>query len=369
MGRPLPVDLVRAGDTAWDAWLSDVPRDIYHTAGYHAYAEASGDGDSYLVVVGDRRRGLAWPYLLRRVDDVAGPPAADAVDVNSVYGYPGPLAWGCLPGDPFVARAWSEVVRIWREQGAVSAFTRFHPLLDNASLVSGLPWPPERTAGSGPVTAIGPTVSIDCTMEDDVARANYARALRQHVAAGRRAGLETFHDEGWVHLPIFTRLYGETMARSGADDYYFFDQADFERLRIALSGHVHLLVTRLGDQVGAAGLFTEFDGIVEAHLVGTDYALRALSPFKVLLDDARTWARVRGDSVLHIGGGRRGREDSLFRFKSEFSQRRHVFHVGRWILHPEAYRDLLHARAARVVDDDPLDEAYFPAYRAPTISR
>jgi len=363
----IEVQVLLADDPAWEDWLADVPRDVHHTAAYHAFARASGEGDPFLIVVGDRERGLAWPYLLRRVDDVAELAGADATDVNSVYGYPGPLAWGCLPGDPFVARAWSEVVQVWRDQRAVAAFTRFHPVLQNASLLSGLGWPADDALGLSPVTAVGPTVSIDCAIDDDAARAAYARALRQHIAAGRRAGLTTLHDEEWDALPTFTRFYQETMARNGASDYYFFDLGYFERLRDALPAHLHLLVTSLGGTVGAAGLFTEFDGIVQAHLVGTNADLRALSPFKVLLDDARMWARDRGDRVLHLGGGRGGREDTLMRFKGEFSPRRHVFHIGRWILDEGLYRAFRDARLSGRGDGRQLDPTFFPAYRAPLV--
>ncbi|MGD0862574.1 MAG: GNAT family N-acetyltransferase [Candidatus Limnocylindrales bacterium] len=364
----MPVNLYRADDPAWEESLGDIRRDVFHTASYHAYEQGSGQGEPYLVVVGDGRRGMAWPYLLRRVADLPGLADSDATDVNSVYGYPGPLAWGTLPGDRFIARAWPAVVDVWRAQGAIAAFSRFHPLLDNASLLSGLSWPQDGTEGDGSVVAIGPTVSVDCTLGDDEARAQYDRALRQHIAAGRRAGLVTIHDEDWSDLSAFADLYRETMARNGAAEYYFFDRLDFERLRAALSDHVHLLVTKLGDEVGAAGLFTEFGGIVQAHLVGTNSALRSLSPFKILLDDARSWARERGNTVIHLGGGRGGREDTLLSFKGEFSPRRHLFHVGRWVLDRDAYQGLLEARLTEVPSGRTLDPGFFPAYRAPLLA-
>ena len=363
-----PVTLIQGGDPAWDEWLGRADRDVYHGAAYHGFSQACAEGDPYLIVAGTRDRGLAWPYLLRRVDAIAALQGSPATDVGSVYGYPGPLAWGCRPGDEFLAQAWFAVAGVWRDQGAVTAFTRFHPLLDNASLLSGLEWSSERPDGDrDPVIAVGPTVSVDCTLDDDTARGLYARALRQHIAAGRRAGLVTVVDENWNALEAFGALYRETMARNGAAAYYFFDASYFHRLVVALSGHIHLLVTKLGDVVAAAGLFTEFNGIVQAHLVGTNGDLRALSPFKVLLDDARAWARARGNVVLHLGGGRGGREDSLLRFKAEFSPRRHLFQVGRWMLDPTSCRDLLSARLAALPPGRTLDATFFPAYRAPEI--
>ncbi len=359
------VRVLEADDPAWEDWLGMATRDIYHTAGYHDLARSSGEGTPKLVVVGNRRRGLAWPYLLRPVSDLEELADCDATDVTSVYGYPGPLAWGCRPGDMFVTQAWREIVNVWCEQGAVAAFTRFHPLLGNASLFSG---PLRATdgplAGEG-LIAIGPTVSIDCTLSDDVAMAHYARALRQHIAAGRRAGLVTVEDEDWVHLDAFVALYGETMARNRAAAGYLFDRAYFDRLVAALAGHVHLLTTMLESLPVAAGLFTEFDGIVQAHLVGTSTEHRHLSPFKLLLDDTRRWARERGDRVLHIGGGRGGREDTLLSFKEEFSPRRHVFHIGRWVLDAGSYAELVRARLRVVPQPTSLDAGFFPAYRTP----
>src|SRR5215467_6392874 len=185
------VELLTAGEPAWDDHLDIAERDIYHLAGYHSYAEGSGEGEAMLIVVGDRERGLAWPYLRRRIDTVDGLAGTDATDVTSVYGYPGPIVWGCRPGDAFLAAAWQEILEVWRQQRVVSVFTRFHPLLGNAAIV-----------------------------------------------AARRAGLVTEVDEDWSEIETFTRLYGETMERSGAGAEYMMGLADVHRLRAALGGRL-----------------------------------------------------------------------------------------------------------------------------------
>jgi hypothetical protein len=362
------VELLIPSNPAWDDHLAVAKRDIYHLAGYHAYAEGSGEGEPMLIIVGDRRQGLAWPYLLRRVDAIEGLAGADATDVTSVYGYPGPVAWGCQPGDSFLAEAWQEILEVWRQQHVVSAFTRFHPLLGNAAIVvdlappvdcAGMPLPPPLVPG-------GHTVSIDCRLDDVAARRGYAKVLRQEIDAARRAGLVTEVDEDWLEIETFTRLYGETMERNGAGAEYKLRLSDVRRLREALGGRLHLLVTRWHDAAGAACLFTELDGIVQAHLAGTNEDLRHLSPLKVLLDDARSWARSRGNHVLHLGGGRAGKEDSLFAFKARFSPTRslHAFHTGRWILEPRLYQKLVATRWRSVGACESTGDGYFPAYRA-----
>jgi len=364
------VVLVGADDAAWEEWLSPVRRDIYHTAGYHLFARESGEGEPCLAVVGDGRRGFAWPYLLRRIEGIDGVPDSEASDVTSVYGYPGPLAWGCEPGDSFIANAWDSIVDLWREQGVVSAFTRFNPLLDNAALLRG-----ERFGSDGParhddgVTVAGSTVSVDLTVGEEVTRSRYGHDLRRRIDATRRTGLATIHDEGWIHLSAFASMYRETMDRNVASDYYYFDEDDFRRLRAALVGQLHLLVTLVDDSVAAAGLFTEFGGIAQMHLAASSEAWLHRSPIKVLVDDAIRWARSRGNLVLHLGGGRGGQEDSLYWFKSRFSPRRHDFQIGRWIIDRRRYDAFTDARLATGGPRELQDAEYFPLYRAQTPSR
>jgi len=369
--RPLPVErdvlteLIAASDAAWDERLTDVPRDVYHTAGYHRYAAASGGGRPYLIVVGDEARGVAWPYLLRPVAAVDGLEDADAFDVDSVYGYPGPIAWGVEPGDPFLADAWRQIEAVWRQQGAVAAFTRFHPLLANVEIARSLRG--EGDPNTDPIVPGGRTVSIDCRLSDEEALAGYGRVLRQEIRGGRRAGLVTAPDERWEGIDAFVRLYEATMARNRAASTYDVARDDVLRLRDELDGHLHLLVTRLDGAVVGAQLFFEFEGIVHAHLVGTDESHHRLSPLKVMLDDARIWARDRGNRVLHLGGGRGGRDDSLLAFKGRFSARRHDFYTGRWILDPARYAALVERRSAdaRQRGLAIADPSWFPAYRAP----
>ena len=358
------IEFLTSDDPSWDDRLAEAPVDVYHRAGYHRFSAGAEEGEAVLAIAGTGGQGFAWPYLRRRIQNVPGFEDTGWADVHSVYGYPGPVAWGCEPGDEFVRGSWDALQAEWRRQGVIAAFTRFHPLLDNAAL--GRVLVPEGN-GDPPIVPNGATVSIDCTLTDEQAVGSYARVLRQEVARSRREGLRTEHDEEWTEGGTFVRLYDQTMDRNRAAESYRLSVDDVRRLKGHLEPHVHLLITHLAGAVVAAGIFTEYHGIVQAHLVGTDDAYRRLSPLKVLLDDARRWARRRGNRVLHLGGGRGGREDSLFAFKARFSDRRHDFHTGRWILDRAAYDELVVNRTRdnggrHGVAPDP---SWFPAYRAP----
>src|SRR5438552_3169672 len=71
----------------------------------------------------------------------------------------------------------------------------------------------------------------------------------------------------------------------------------------------------------------------------------------------------------HLGGGVGAQEDSVFRYKAGFSDRRHTFYTWRWVLRPEVYSDLCRTRAQWNAMNGfaPASVEYFPAYRCPTI--
>ena len=362
----LEVELIESGDPAWGDSLEAVPHDVYHGAGYHRFVEGSGEGKAYLAVFREPRvgRGILWPFLHRPIADVPHLSGAPGFDIDSVYGYPGPLAWGCEPGDAFLREAMDALLAIWRGQGAVSVFTRFHPILDNVV------WATEFSApgpdGNEPILPLGETVAIDLRPEEVQQVGSYRKTLRQEIARARRAGMTTRLDEDWSGLEVFANLYRATMVRNRAQEPYFFTVNDFRRLKAELGSELHLLVTEMEGRTVAAGLFMEHRGIVQAHLVGTDDEFREWSPLKLLLDDVRRWASERGNHVLHLGGGRSGRDDSLLSFKRRFSPLRFGFAVGRWVLDPDAYATLVSTWEARTrgTGHAVADHTYFPAYRS-----
>ena len=85
-----------------------------------------------------------------------------------------------------------------------------------------------------------------------------------------------------------------------------------------------------------------------------------IAPIKLVLDEARIRGRDRGMSVFHLGGGRGGDEDGLFRFKSGFADKFQTFRTWRFVADPGAYTELTMARGLQ--NDEHAE--FFPRYRA-----
>lgn len=353
------LELVEADDPAWDRWIDLAAHDVYHTAGYHRVAGHSGEGTPLLLVFRSGDRLVAWPYLLQGIPESGPRVGSPAHDVTSTYGYSGPLAVGCEPGDPFVDDAWRAFAEVWAEQHVVSVFTRFHPILRNHRWF-------ERQVTIDPglgVQRTGETVSIDPRRPDSEVVAAYPRSFRQEIAQSRRRGLRTEVDEEWQNLDRFVELYTETMRRNHAHSAYFLGREYFLDLKRELGDDLTLFVGIVNGEIAAACLFMSHHGIVHPHLAGTSTAFLPLSPLKVMWDDVRRWAAERGDRIIHLGGGRGGQADSLYAFKARFSPDRHAFYTGRWVLDQPRF-EALSAATVGGPDDQP---GYFPPYRAPRL--
>jgi hypothetical protein len=364
--------LVDAYDHQWNSYIDLVPHCLFHRAEYHRVQEEFGHGRACLAVYRGAGKFVAWPYLQHDIVNSAEITGMQYRDVSSVYGYSGPLAFNCA-GDPeFLERAWAAIVDNWRRHDVVTVFTRFHPLLGNHDWLRYCTSGAEGAEGRVRVWQAGQTVAIDLSRSPDETLAGYSRAVRQYLRRCQAHGYSTRVDTDCSHLEAFLKIYHETMSRNHAAAFYSFPIEYLEALRREAGQHASLMLTMQGDEIAAAGIVLEYGGIADLHLMGTDSRFLHLSPSKLLVHDIQIWARERGNRYLHLGGGRGSRtDDTLFRFKKEFSRDIHPFYVGRWVLNRQAY-DAMNSERRRQcagLQDRELDPSYFPAYRASVLKQ
>jgi hypothetical protein len=336
-------------EAAWTERLQAAPHDVYHTSAYHSIPGFGRRGDAFLFTYREQDHSFLWPYLLSPIRDGLN-------DVGSVYGYSGPAATG---GADFLARAWESLVDHWKQQNVVSAFTRFHPVLQNQDLLVEIP-----DAARG-IRSSGTTVLIDTSLPEEEQVRGYQKVLRQQIRKGKEQGLVTEEDTEWRHIDDFVEFYTETMARRNSRAEYLIDAEWVHNFRRTLGSHARLFVTKKDGQPAAALLAMVYKPYVHAHLTGISAAMAAHSPLKNLLDGIREWAGKEGYGSFHLGGGLGGKEDSLFDFKRKFSPLTHAFQTGAWVIQPEAYADLesQHRQQLAAQGQEIANPNFFPIYR------
>jgi len=339
------IDFLHLSDPRWREALNNLPHDIYDLPEYVALcarsegAQKTGSegAEAAAFYAVDGNRFCLIPLLLRSL-----PSSLENRDgwrdAISPYGYSGALFRG--PGDwaRTIAQSFASTCAAHR---IVSALIRLHPLL---------PVPAPALEAAGIHVIHGETVPVDLTTEPQL-RTDHRAGIRRL----RREGFSVTDD--WSLYPHFIEIYGETMHRLGAGDYYHFPAPYFHDLKAALGPQLHLYsVLAPSGEVAAAGLFTERNGLVQYHLSGTADPYRKQAPSKLMLEEAILRGRAAGDHTLHLGGGLGASQDSLFLFKAGFSPLRARFATWRFICEPDRYAALTRAAEAPATD-------YFPAYR------
>jgi len=349
LDAPLPVTgdarLLAPDDPEWTDCLRRVRHDIYHRPEYVHLDAIESNGTGVAFRYGDGDRVLLLPLTLRLI------PGTDRWDAVSPYGYPGPVS----DADPvteagFWRRACAALVALLARHGVVTAFVRLHPWL---------PVPLDVLAGTGAVVHHGQTVSVDLSVSVDEMWRQTRRDHRNHINRARRAGLTVRFDD-WDRLGEWVEIYHENMRRLGASAYYFFTVEHLVALHQALDGRMHLAVALADGRVVGGNTFFEHDGIVQGYVSSSRAAERDRYADKLLYDEVRRWAKERGDTVFHVGGGVGGAADSLFAYKCGFSDQRHPFHTWRVVTDPAAYRSLLTSTGT---ETDDLT-GFFPPYRS-----
>jgi ribosomal protein S18 acetylase RimI-like enzyme len=302
---------------------------------------------------------IALPLLIRPCNMIEGLESVSALDATCVYGYVGPVSsHRDLPAEviaDFQSSLWDALGSL----GVVALFSRLHPLIEQSALVAGL----------GESSPSGTTVSVDLTLPEEAqiakVRLNHLRDIKKLRALGASCVSDTS-----TGLDDFVRMYHETMLRLGAAPHYFFDRAYFAQLAVLRGSYVHLFTCSLNAEVIAAGLFFACEGIIQYHLGASRTEFVELAPMKLILDTVRKWGIESGMHVFHLGGGVGAQEDSLFRFKAGFSDRRHPYVTWRWILDQTQY-DAITATKAKWNAEHRVGFAssdHFPQYRCPTSS-
>lgn len=330
-------------DREWDELLARLPHDVYHTSGYAAACAIVEPHDIRLAVVEAEDDLLLAPLLVRRVPARSGGDPG-RVDFASPYGYPTPVCSSC--GERTQTTLLQELIGHLAALGGVSAFFRSHPFL---GLARGA-W--EHV---GDVVLHGRTVYVDVAAVAPDPMASFRGGHRRQISTLEQLGYRA-ESQRWDLYTQFPEVYRENMRRVDVPRYLHFSDEYFATIRGRLPGNVrYLTVTAPSGELAAAAIMLMCGDMAQYHLSATVAAYLKDAPGKVLFPLMIREAADAGARILHLGGGRGGRADSLFEFKRGFSRLCADYSSYRVILDAGAYRALSAGSLA--------PDGFFPAYR------
>lgn len=350
----------------WRAWVGAAGgRDVFMTQEYVSVLEEFAGDRAQLYFYGDEEDYVVYPFFLRPLADLPflksgqnWPAAGAACDIESPYGYSGPLAHVAHPeraGDLW-KRFLGQFHRFCLGSSIVSEFARLNPFARNDKPLA---------AYGGGLRRSGEVVCVDVTQSEHGLWQQLNRGNRSKIHHAQGSGVTIVRGAGNADLEDFSRLYGRTMERREAAPRYRFGREFFLRLRERLGRRLQQFSARVDGRTIAAALFVYESDVLHYFLGGSDEGYLSLRPNNVLMFEAIRWARASGFRLVNLGGGYRP-SDSLLQFKLGFSKSTLPFYTYAAAHQPDAYEELCRLRAMHDASggrrEPPTD--FFPAYRA-----
>jgi hypothetical protein len=250
-------------------------------------------------------------------------PRTDYFDIQSPYGYGGPVA--TTDEQSFLHQAW-EAFSSWCVQHRILAeFVRFHPLAENWHYYGG------------EVIDDRQTVWIDLRLDDILM--SFSTRVRTAVRKAAKSGIRVEWWDKERFMEIFPALYNATMQQLNADEFYYFTNQYYDRL--LRWEQAHCAVCLHGEEVVGAGIFLIGPTVMEYHLSASNETGKKLGATNLLLHEAAIYGQNSGCKALHLGGGTDNRLDnSLLFFKAGFSQNFSPFKIGKNVNMTTEYNQL-----------------------------
>lgn len=333
-------EVIDINNPKWDIIVkSSAIYDFYHTTFYH---KIDNNFISLLFVAEDEHDFLALPLVLRPIEQ------AFWVDCTSVYGYSGPISnrkeFDFDQG--FIDFFQLKLKEYCKENNVVSLFSRLHPLIAQQSVFINM----------GDVLLLNKTVVIDLKISSEEQKRRYRKSSKSELSQLRRKGFYVEESKSTEDVERFVDIYYETMNRVNASPYYYFSKEYFHSFLNNTHFRNELLLAKFEGKIVAGAIFTITDKIMQYHLAGTLEEFIKLAPMKLILDEARLIGNDLSLDYLHLGGGVGGGDnDSLFRFKSGFSNLYCQFSVWKYIFNEEIYNQL---------SENKKESSFFPLYRS-----
>lgn len=339
----------------WDVAVKNFERhDIYYLSGYTKAFQLHGDGEPTLFYYDDgntravnvvMKRDIAMEPIFR-----GKLPLNTYFDLATPYGYGGFLIEGSREKEN-LSNIFLEYDSYCRNNGIISEFVRFHPILNNDM---GL-------ESAYDVSTIGKTVSIELKSEEYV-WSNFKSSNRNITRKAKKSGVKVYWGRNPKLIDEFMGMYNSVMDKDNAKEYYYFSKSFYDSILNDLKHNFLVFYSVYEDKIIAMSIVLFSNNQMHCHLSASIKEYLAYAPTNLLLYEASCWGVNNGYSSFHLGGGLGGKEDSLYRFKRTFNRDSYNnFSVGKKIFDREKYDELVEMRMKERNFD--RDSSFFPIYR------
>lgn len=300
--------------------------DVYFRYEYLELWAKHYGGEPEAIFWEDKNIKVFWTHLVRDTSkiDLTHDFNTERHDTTTPYGYGGPIFSPKTEDTEKVRKSLNRFFGDYEayalENNYKSEFIRFHPLCEM--------WKYFSDNNLFRIQRVNDVVIIDLTQDLSTIFRNIKKGHRYNLKKTIEKDYKIIFESNpqKAHIDNFIKLYYQAMDRNKAAPMYYFTPefiSDHFKLLNAL-----LVEVKDNGTVISSSVFLLGAEIIHYHLFGSDYDFRNFYPSDLTLWEAVKWAKANNFKTLHLGGGR-GKNDSLFKFKSGFSDTTLPFYIGK----------------------------------------
>ncbi|WKS95155.1 GNAT family N-acetyltransferase [Riemerella columbina] len=305
--------------------MMDLRQDIYYQKDYVALYLKEGDSIfEFEYTEGDK---TFYQLTIKRPIRQVGEVLLDEIyyDLETAYGYGGYL---CNTDDMvFIEKAWTAYQNKCKEENIIAEFVRYHPFNESHFILKNQ---------FSFYTKDRNVVLMDLSLSDEERWEGYASRTRGKLRkCDRELKIRKSEDIG-----AFMKLYNETMDKNNAQSFFYFDK-DFYNKVLKIK-EIELYNIYYEETILSSSFYIFSRDFVHYFLSGNNYNVQKNHNANYFIfEKIASIAKERGIKYFNLGGGRSGDpEDSLFKYKSLFSDYNRPFFLSGAIYNKEKYDEL-----------------------------
>lgn len=318
----------------FDGWnnvlaeLTEDRKDVYFTPEYYSLYEAYGDGEALCFIYKENEKIVLYPFLKNPITPLGYNLSKEYYDIQGAYGYNGPVTNS--EDKEFINRFWNAFDACCQENDIIAEFMRFHPVMKNYVL------------GEGHFKMIHDrnTVYLDLFQSEEDIFNGFDKSTRKHILKAEQTIEIRPAENTEENVQIFNRIYCENMEHVNSIPYLFFNIEHFRNM--FKQDNIEFFIAYQGDTPIAC-----YSGLVSDYYY-SNYLRASLTEYnRTGVNTLMYWSMIQsakkhGCHYVHFGGGTSSDpENSLLKYKMNFSKTLSEFWIGKRIHNQEVYNNVV----------------------------
>lgn len=315
-------------------WESLKPeyQDVCFRPEYILAYEVEKRGEALCCVIKENDQLWLYPFLKNKISESIRLTGSDFYDIESPYGYSGPVVNDTRDSTHFLKRCWTHFSDWCRNNKIVTEFCRFHPLISNELLA----------ASEMEIILNRQTVAFDLSeYPNDFYNSSFFLNHRGMINRAIREGLNFEFIPYSQNFERFLSHYTNTQILLKASSETFFGIEYFKKLAQLSPEYITIGCVKKGDEILCAVIVLNGVEFAHLHLMAYYSSANVKGMVNFLYHHIALEFGKKGLRFLQVGGGKTSSEDDpLFLFKKRLTPVRHLFYIGKRVHDIQCYESL-----------------------------